>query len=252
MHEMRLNRRMDRMHSRFAWQAVCLACVAWAASGDDVGPLVRPAARQRDQMIARQRLTRPELDLHAPAVLAAITIAGKQECVRHLAAETSRNVYEARETDHRRARQSQPLRAHYTPRVGLDNLGLAVDHEPERAPHRHHRQGLERCIQCQTTYDQALLQFALLRRRIYNGYRLNTRGNLARHMSQPPVRIGDSAFRYSHVLLLNRERDGSRLACPHRYAIDRADRCDLDGSAREEELVGQVEHLSRNGALDDA
>ena len=52
MHEVRLHRRMHRMHADLVGQTVRLPRVARAARGHDVGPFVRSAARQRDQMIA--------------------------------------------------------------------------------------------------------------------------------------------------------------------------------------------------------
>jgi hypothetical protein len=100
--------------------------------------------------------------LRATTVLTPVPIAREKEGVRHLATEPPGHVNEPHQADDMRARQSKPLRAHYSLMVGFYDLRLAVDNQPERAPHGHHRQGLERCVQCQTTYDQALLQSALL------------------------------------------------------------------------------------------
>ena len=70
MHEVRLDRVRQRVHPDLLGKAIALARVARAAGGDDVRPLVRSAARQRDQVVARQRLTRLELRDVAAAVLA--------------------------------------------------------------------------------------------------------------------------------------------------------------------------------------
>jgi len=148
------------MHSDLIRKAVRFPSVARAACGHDVGPLVGSTARQWNEMVARERLARLELDLHPPAVLTTVAITREKKRVRHLAAETAGDVNEPREANDGGARQSKPFRAHYALRIGLHYLGLSVDHQPEGAPHGHHRQGLERCIQCKTTYDQALLQFA--------------------------------------------------------------------------------------------
>src|SRR5260221_1397575 len=97
-------------------------------------------------MIARQRFARLELELHPTAVLTAVAVARKKKGVRHLTTESPRYVNETRKADYGGARECKPLGAYYTLSVGLDNLGLSVDHQPESAPHGHHRQGLERCI----------------------------------------------------------------------------------------------------------
>jgi hypothetical protein len=146
MNEVRLNWRVDRMHSDFTRKAVRFARIAGAARSHNVRPLVRPAARERHEMISRQRFARLELELHPPAVLTAVAISRKKKRVRNLTTESPRYVNETREADDGGARERQPLRAYYTLRVGLDNLGLSVDHQPESAPHGHHRQGLERCV----------------------------------------------------------------------------------------------------------
>ena len=52
VHEVRLHRRMHRMHPDLTRQAVRFARVARAARGYDVGLLVGAAARQWNQMIA--------------------------------------------------------------------------------------------------------------------------------------------------------------------------------------------------------
>jgi len=140
MHEVRLDRVRERVHPDFLWKPVSFARVARAARRDDVRPVVRPSARERHEVIARERLARLELRDVASTVLAAIVIAREQERVRHLSAEPPRNVNELCESNDRRARQSEPLRSNDAIMVRLDNLGFAVDDEAKGPSHRDHRQ----------------------------------------------------------------------------------------------------------------
>ena len=54
VHEVWFDRRVERMHADFVRQPICLARVAAAAGGDDVGPLVQPTTGNRDKVIARE------------------------------------------------------------------------------------------------------------------------------------------------------------------------------------------------------
>jgi hypothetical protein len=110
-----------------------------------------PAARQGNQMIAREAFAVPQLLLGAPAELAPIAVAGEQERVGHLAAEPARDVHELDQTDDRGPRQRQPLAAHGGA-LRLHDLGLAVDHQTQRAAHGHHGQGLERRVERETAH----------------------------------------------------------------------------------------------------
>src|SRR5438309_4062190 len=85
VHEVRLVRRAQRMHAHFFRQEIALARVAAGARREDVGPGVRTAARQRQEMIAREALALPQLLLRATAELTAVVVAGEQECVGDLA-----------------------------------------------------------------------------------------------------------------------------------------------------------------------
>jgi len=140
MHEVRLHRMRERVHPDLLWKPVSFARVARTARGDDVRPVVRPAARQWHEVVARQCLTRLELRDVASAILATIVIAREQECVRDLASEPARHVDELGQPNDRRARHSEPLGSHDTVLVRLDNLGFAVDHEAKGPAHRDHRQ----------------------------------------------------------------------------------------------------------------
>jgi hypothetical protein len=166
VHEMRLDRSVHRVHPDLARQIVRLFRVARAARGDDVGPVVRSATGKRNQVIARQRFTRLELDLEAATVLTAIAIARKEEGVRHLAAESARDVNEAHEADDDGTRKRQSLGPNDAIGVSLDDFRLSINNQPQGAAKRNHRQGLKRSIQCQTTNDQALLPEKLTK--IYN------------------------------------------------------------------------------------
>ena len=130
MNEVRLDWRVHGMHPDLVRQTVRLAGVARTACRNDVRPVVRSAARQRNEMVARQRLARLELDLKTAAILAAVAIAREEEGVRHLAAETAGHVDEPRQPDDCRARQRQPFGANHPVRVRLDYLGFAVNDQP--------------------------------------------------------------------------------------------------------------------------
>src|SRR5690348_3222933 len=97
--EMRLARGHQRVHAALFGQVVALPGIAGAAGGHHVGPLVVATARQRDQVIPRQALTVTQLELGSMAILAAIAVAGEEECVGDLAAEAAGNVHELDQPD---------------------------------------------------------------------------------------------------------------------------------------------------------
>src|SRR5712671_3178833 len=63
VHEVRLDGSVQRVHPDLARQVVRLTRVAGAAGGDDVGPVVRAAAGEGNEVVASERLARLELDL---------------------------------------------------------------------------------------------------------------------------------------------------------------------------------------------
>jgi len=130
MNEMRLDRRVHRVHSDFIRETVRLSRVARAARRDDVGPLVRATARKRDEMVARERLARLEFHLEATAVLAAIAIAREEERVGDLPAETTGHVNKPHQPDDCRARKREPFRADHLVVVRFDDLCLSVNDQP--------------------------------------------------------------------------------------------------------------------------
>src|SRR6476469_5909337 len=92
VHEVGLDRRVERVHADLARKVVRLAGVAGTAGRDDVGPVVSAAAREGDQVVAGERLAGLELDLQPTAILAAVAIAREQEGVRYLATEAPGDV----------------------------------------------------------------------------------------------------------------------------------------------------------------
>jgi hypothetical protein len=80
------------------------------------------------------------------AVLAPITIASKEECVGDLTAEAAGNVDELDESYDRRFRERQTFASNDVAGVRFDDLGFALDHQPEGAPDRDHSQRLERGV----------------------------------------------------------------------------------------------------------
>jgi len=93
-------------------------------------------------MIAGQALALPQLLLRAAAELAAVVVASKQECVGDLAAEAARDVDEANQANDGGTWHRHSLTMDWRS-LGLDDLSLAVDDEPQRPAHGHHRERLE-------------------------------------------------------------------------------------------------------------
>src|SRR5438445_1377598 len=109
VHEMRLEGGAQRLHPRLLGQQVPLARVAARARREHVGPGVRPAPRQRYQVIPSEALPRPEVALGAAAKLAAVVVTGEEEGVGDLAAEAAGDVHELPVTDALWTLQHQPL-----------------------------------------------------------------------------------------------------------------------------------------------
>jgi hypothetical protein len=85
-------------------------------------------------------------------------VAREKECIRHLPPKASRHMDELREPNDGRTGHRQTLGTDDAVHVGLDDLRLPIDHEPERPTHGDHGQGLERRVQCQTSHDQSSLR----------------------------------------------------------------------------------------------
>jgi hypothetical protein len=80
-----------------------------------------------------------QLRLPPVAVLTAVTVAGEEECVGDLAAETAGNVNELDESDDRRFGKRQSFASNEIAAIGFDDLRLSLDDEAERTPNRNHR-----------------------------------------------------------------------------------------------------------------
>src|SRR5690606_32533813 len=99
VYKVRLGRFHQRLHPDFMREPAGLARVAATAGGHHVRPRVESAARQRNDMIARERLAWLEVGSLAPAILALVVIAREQEGIRDLSTEASRHVDELRKAN---------------------------------------------------------------------------------------------------------------------------------------------------------
>src|SRR2546422_11396510 len=109
MHEVRLERRPQRVHARLLRKEVPLARVAARAGRQDVSPAVGATAGQRDEVVPRQALPVPQFLLVPAAELAAVVVAGEEERVRDLTAEAAGGVDEPCEAEDERARGREKL-----------------------------------------------------------------------------------------------------------------------------------------------
>src|SRR2546423_6014596 len=134
------------MHPHFLGKQVALACVAARTCGEDVRPGVRSAAGQRHQVVARETLALPQLQLRAAAELAAVVVASKKKRVGDLAAEAAWDVDEADQPDYSGAWYRHSLGMDRRA-LSLDDFGLSVDDQPQCAADRHHGQGLKRGVE---------------------------------------------------------------------------------------------------------
>jgi hypothetical protein len=140
------------MHSAFLRKMVSLARIAGTAGGHHVGPIVVATAGQRNQMIPGQTLPMPEVGLAPMAVLTAIAISSKQECVGDLATEAAGNMDELDETDYCRFGKNESFASNDVSVVRFDDLGLPLDHQAEGTPHRDHGQWFKGGVQRQTPH----------------------------------------------------------------------------------------------------
>jgi hypothetical protein len=97
-------------------------------------------------VVTRQTLALPQILLRAAAELAAVVVASEQEGVGDLATETARNVDEPDQPDDSGAwyRHSLRMDGHA---LGLDDLSLAIDDQPQRPAYGHHGEWLERGVE---------------------------------------------------------------------------------------------------------
>jgi hypothetical protein len=103
-------------------------------------------------MIAGQALAMAEVTLSPMAILAAIAIASKEECVGDLTTKAAGNVHELDETNDCGFGKCQSFASDHITRVRFDDLGFALYHEAKGSPERDHGQWLERGVQRQTPH----------------------------------------------------------------------------------------------------
>jgi hypothetical protein len=94
-------------------------------------------------MVPGQALAVAQVAVAPVAVLAPVAIAGEEECVGDLAAEAAGDVHEPHEAYDRRFGQGEPFASDDVTAVRLDDLGLTLDHQAQRAPDGDHGQRLE-------------------------------------------------------------------------------------------------------------
>jgi hypothetical protein len=82
-------------------------------------------------VIPSQTLAELESILASTAVLTRVSIAREQEGVGYLTPELAWNMDESDEPDNGRLRNRDPRTTHHTPSVGLYDLRLAVENQPE-------------------------------------------------------------------------------------------------------------------------
>jgi len=103
-------------------------------------------------MVARKRLAIAETGAMSTAVLAAVFVAGEQESIGHLSAETPRDFDEPYEPDDQGSRKTLRFRSVESRLIDFERLCLTIDDEPESPPYRQDRKWLKRGIQCETTH----------------------------------------------------------------------------------------------------
>lgn len=147
----RLVRRMGGKHAHLLGQMAALPVVTRRTRCDDVLPHIQTAARDRDDVVARQECTAAQFRAMTQTVHAAVPVPGEEKGVGDLSTEFAGDVNVAHEADNQRTRYIPPCRSEDSGFVDLEDLRLSVDHEPQRALDGKYRQRLERRIQRQAT-----------------------------------------------------------------------------------------------------
>lgn len=93
-------------------------------------------------MVPGEELPAPQLTPVPTAILARVVIPGKEERVGDLATETARYVDESDEAYDEGKRDLGSFRSKSPSAVRLEELGLAVEDQPNRPPDGNNRQGL--------------------------------------------------------------------------------------------------------------
>jgi hypothetical protein len=152
MYEVRLVWWYSRMHTAFLREVVPFACIAGAAGGHHVLPVVVSAAGERDQVIPGQALPMAQIRLTAMTVLATVTVSSKKECIGDLTTETAGNVDELDESNDCRFGKNQSFASDNVAVIRFDDLGFALDNQPESTPHRDHGKRFKGGVQRQTPH----------------------------------------------------------------------------------------------------
>jgi hypothetical protein len=145
------------VHAAFHRQAIALPRVALGARCYHVVPGVRATARDRLDVVAGQPVAAPEVVSVSRAVLATVVIAGKEDRVRHVLAQTTGYLDVLDETDHERVRILGPLGAEPAVQVRLDDLGLFGDDEDYRPLDRYQGHGLIARVERQASCHAEIL-----------------------------------------------------------------------------------------------
>ena len=140
------------MHTAFLREVVPFSCIAGAAGGHHIGPVVVAAAGERDQVIPGQALPVAQIGLPAMTVLAAVAISSKEECVGDLTTEAAGNVDELDESDDCRFGKNQSFASDNVAVIRLDDLGFPLNYQPEGTPHRDHGKRFKGGVQRQTPH----------------------------------------------------------------------------------------------------
>jgi hypothetical protein len=148
----RLVRWYRRVHTTFLREVVPFSCIAGAAGGHHIGPIVVAAAGERDQVIPGQALPVAQIGLPAMTVLAAVAISSKEECVGDLTTEAAGNVDELDESDDCRFGKNQSFASDNVAVIRLDDLGFPLNYQPEGTPHRDHGKRFKGGVQRQTPH----------------------------------------------------------------------------------------------------
>src|SRR5215208_3993973 len=145
------------VHAALHRQAIALPRVALGARCYHVVPGVRATARDRLDVVAGQPVAAPEVVSVSRAVLATVVIAGKEDRIRHVLAQTTGYLDVLDETDHERVRILGPLGAEPAVQVRLDDLGLFGDDEDYRPLDRYQGHGLIARVERQASCHAEIL-----------------------------------------------------------------------------------------------
>lgn len=105
-------------------------------------------------MIAGQAFPVAEPGNRSTTVLAGVPVAGEEERVGDLTTELAGNMHESDQPYDTGSGNGQVLASEEPTPIHLDDLGLAVDNQPQGPPNRNEGQRLKRRVQCQATRMQ--------------------------------------------------------------------------------------------------